>query len=88
MARVSPVVYAAVRKAILAIQGDGTKHFGPDDVAGRLTYGIANQEILSTLTEIWNAEGIIYSDIVGDAVWTFGRVAHASMGRQPLGARR
>jgi hypothetical protein len=53
-----------------------------------LTYGIANQEILSTLTEIWNAEGIIYSDIVGDAVWTFGRVAHASMGRQPLGARR
>jgi hypothetical protein len=88
MARVSPVVYAAVREAVLAIQGDGTEHFGPEDVAGRLTYSIANQEILITLTEIWNAEGIIYSDVVGGAVWTFGQVAHGGMGRRPLGSRR
>jgi hypothetical protein len=88
MARISPVVYAAVREAVLSIQADGTKHFGPEDVAGRLTYSIANQEILSTLTEIWKAEGIIYSDVIGGAVWTFGRVGHGGVGRRPLGARR
>jgi hypothetical protein len=88
MARVSPVVYAAVREAVLSIQADGTKHFGPEDVAERLTYSIAIQEILRTLTEIWNTEDIIYSDVVGGAVWMFGRVAHGGMGRRPLGTRR
>ena len=85
---VNVVLYAEVRAIVRQIEASGVSDFRLEDVADRLTHGASNAQIVKALTELWEAEGLVYSDVVGGAVWVFGRVSPALMGRRPFARRR
>ena len=85
---VDVVLYADVRAAVREIEASGVSDFTLEDVADRLTRNASATELLKALTELWEAEGIIYSDVVGGAVWAFGQASSGVMGRRPFAGRR
>ena len=81
------VLYDEIRAIVREFEASGARDFRLEDVAGRLKHNASSSEILKTLTELWEAEGTIYSEVVGGAIWVIGRVSPAVMGRKPFARR-
>ena len=62
---VDAALYAEVRFVVREIEATGVSHFTLDDVAELLPRNASTTEILMALTELWEAEGIVYSEVVG-----------------------
>ena len=85
---VDAALYAEIRFVVREIEATGVSHFTLDDVAELLPRNASTTEILMALTELWEAEGIVYSEVVGGAVWAFGRGSPGAMRRRPFAKRR
>ena len=84
---VDAALYAEVRFVVRGIEATGVSDFTLDDVADLLPCDASKTDILKALTELWEAEGIVYSEVVGGAVWAFGRGSPRVMGRRPFARR-
>ncbi len=85
---VDAALYAEIRYVVREIEATGVSDFTLKDVSARLSRSSSTTEILRALTELWESEGIVYSEIVGGAVWVFGRGSPGVMGRRPFANRR